>query len=131
MVGMTLPAIPTVQSKKSLAFPCLRGKDTEQRLANAGNCQEENSSLLGWEQAGVPINRVIRLSREGKENLFNFNYCYRFIISRFCFIFIDASLSKFLPCKPHRKLNFIVIHSCLACMIIVHLNIIHNITTST
>ena len=75
----------------------LKGKDIEQRLANAGNCQEENSSLLGWEQAGVPIDRVIGLSIKRKGILFNFNYCYRFTISRFCFIFIDTCLLKFLP----------------------------------
>lgn len=44
----------------------------------------------GWS----PINWImIRLYA-----LFNFNYSYSFIISRFCFVFVDTCLSEFLTC---------------------------------
>ena len=41
MVGMTLPLFLPFKAKSHLAFPCLRGKDIERRLANACNYQEE------------------------------------------------------------------------------------------
>ena len=53
--------------------------------------KEDKANLLGWE-AGWNSEK----SKGELDTLFYFNYCYSFIISRFCFIFIDACLSKLL-----------------------------------